>query len=287
MPCAGGLPPRPAAPSRPRHDLGFIQANAGPAQKPAVTWIGHATVLVSSAALSLLTDPIFSERASPLSFIGPNASKPPGVALPDLPHIDLVLVSHNHYDHLDLPSCRAPRRAARWQPALHRAAGLGAWFQAEGMGARGGAGLVAITDRAGRVSKSCCCPPPLVRPRLTDRMQTLWGGFAVFAPNCQLFYAGDTGYSRDFVRIRERLVERQQSPTKAAASTSPSSLSSVYAPRWFMKDQHVNVEEALRIHTDPAPSARSACTLGHLRAHLTKRWTNPCVSWSACARSPG
>jgi N-acyl-phosphatidylethanolamine-hydrolysing phospholipase D len=84
---------------------------------------------------------------------------------------------------------------------------------------------------------------------LTDRMQTLWGGFAAFAPNCQLFYAGDTGYSRDFVRIRERLAERQQ-PHQGGGFDIALIPIGAYAPRWFMKDQHVDVEEALRIHAD-------------------------------------
>ena len=90
-------------------DLPFIQANAraGAAMQPAVTWIGHASVLVQIGGLNLLFDPIFSERASPFSFIGPRRAQPPGLALAQLPHIDLVMVSHNHYDHLDAASVRA------------------------------------------------------------------------------------------------------------------------------------------------------------------------------------
>ena len=96
-----GLPPPPKTPiPRVAPELAFLHANAdaGAQMEPAVTWIGHATVLAQLGGLTLLTDPIFSERASPLSFIGPKRHQPPGVALDELPHVDLVLVSHNHYD---------------------------------------------------------------------------------------------------------------------------------------------------------------------------------------------
>ena len=74
---------------------------------PAVTWIGHASTLVQVGGSNVLTDPMFSERASPLSFAGPKRPLPPGIALADLPHIDAVVISHNHYDHLDAPSVKA------------------------------------------------------------------------------------------------------------------------------------------------------------------------------------
>ena len=105
-----GLPRPPQAPiPTVEADLAFIQANAraGQAMVPAITWIGHATVLAQLGGLNVLTDPIFSERASPLSYLGPKRAQPPGVALADLPHIDVVLISHNHYDHLDEASVRA------------------------------------------------------------------------------------------------------------------------------------------------------------------------------------
>jgi N-acyl-phosphatidylethanolamine-hydrolysing phospholipase D len=78
-----------------------IGAQAARPPLPSATWIGHATVLVQSAGLNILTDPVFSERASPVTFLGPRRAQPPGIALADLPPIDVVLVSHNHYDHLD------------------------------------------------------------------------------------------------------------------------------------------------------------------------------------------
>eukprot|EP01137_Pigoraptor_chileana_P012051 Opistho-2@63880 len=103
-----GLPKAPqAAIPTVTPELDFLRSNNGPRQQPAVTWIGHATVLAQLGGLNVLTDPIFSQRASPLGFIGPKRQQPPGLALRQLPPIDLVLVSHNHYDHLDEASVTA------------------------------------------------------------------------------------------------------------------------------------------------------------------------------------
>ena len=90
-------------------DLEFVASNAraGTEMIPAVTWIGHATMLVQAGGLTVLTDPIFSARASPVPFAGPSRAQAPGIALQDLPHIDVVLISHNHYDHLDRSSVKA------------------------------------------------------------------------------------------------------------------------------------------------------------------------------------
>jgi len=116
-------------------DLAFIHANsqAGSQMQPTVTWIGHATALVQFAGLSMLTDPIFSDRASPLSLVGPKRAHPPGIALRDLPHIDLVLISHNHYDHLDEASVRALSTQAGGSPLFLVSSGVKAWFKDVGI----------------------------------------------------------------------------------------------------------------------------------------------------------
>ncbi|MCE4539470.1 MBL fold metallo-hydrolase [Pelomonas sp. P7] len=241
-----GLPPRPLVPipAQPA-DLGFIHGNAGPAQAPAVTWVGHATVLAQVGGLNLLTDPIFSERASPLPFAGPKREQPPGLALRELPRIDAVLVSHNHYDHLDLPSCRALAAQSSGSPLFAVPLGLADWFRRRGIErvveldwwqSHGLDGLELVLVPARHWSAR----------GLGDRMKTLWGGFAVFAPDCHLFFAGDTGYSRDFTDIRERFATRQAEGGFDIALIPIGA----YEPRWFMQDQHVNVEEALKIHAD-------------------------------------
>jgi N-acyl-phosphatidylethanolamine-hydrolysing phospholipase D len=244
-----GLPPRPRQPIPAQAaDLGFIRANAGAAQQPAVTWIGHATVLAQLGGLNLLTDPIFSERASPLSFAGPRREQPPGVAQADLPHIHAVLVSHNHYDHLDLPSCRALAAQPGGSPLFVVPLGLQGWFQARGIER-----VVELDwwqeERLHDIDIVLVPAQHWSARGLNDRMKTLWGGFAVFAPDCQLFFAGDTGYSRDFADIRQRFAERQQSSQGGGFDIALIPIGA-YEPRWFMQSQHVNVEEALNIHAD-------------------------------------
>lgn len=241
-----GLPARPQAPIPTQApDLGFIHANTGAAQQPAVTWIGHATVLAQLGGLNLLTDPIFSMRASPVSFIGPKREQPPGLALHELPTIDAVLVSHNHYDHLDLPSCRALADQPGGGPLFVVPLGLADWFRRRGL--RRVVELDWWETHALAGTDIALVPAQHWSARgLNDRMKTLWGGFAVFAPDCHLFFAGDTGYSRDFTRIRERYAERQAEGGFDIALLPIGA----YEPRWFMKEQHVNVEEALKIHAD-------------------------------------
>lgn len=241
-----GLPKRPDAPIPTQApDLSFIHANHGAAQHPAVTWIGHATVLAQLGGLNLLTDPIFSERASPFSFAGPKREQPPGLALAQLPRIDAVIVSHNHYDHLDLPSCRSLAAQPGGSPLFVVPLGLAHWFRQRGLER-----VVELdwwqAEMLAGVEIALVPAQHWSARGLNDRMKTLWGGFAVFAPDCQLFFAGDTAYSRDFADIRERFAARQQDGGFDVALIPIGA----YEPRWFMKDQHVNVEEALKIHAD-------------------------------------
>lgn len=189
-----GLPARPREPIPTQApDLGFIHANTGAAQQPAVTWIGHATVLAQLGGLNLLTDPIFSTRASPLSFAGPKREQPPGLALHELPTIDAVLVSHNHYDHLDLPSCRALADQPGGGPLFVVPLGLADWFRRRGLRRVVELDWWQHQPLAG-VDIALVPAQHWSARGLNDRMKTLWGGFAVFAPDCHLFFAGDTGY---------------------------------------------------------------------------------------------
>jgi N-acyl-phosphatidylethanolamine-hydrolysing phospholipase D len=250
-----GLPPAPATPApRVAPDLAFLGANAaaGAAMAPAVTWIGHASVMAQLGGLTLLTDPIFSERASPLPFAGPKRQVAPGLALAELPHIDLVLVSHNHYDHLDGPSVDTLAAQAGGAPLFIVPLGLKPWLAARGI-----ANAIEldwwqthrIATPAGAVDVMLSPAQHWSARGLADRMATLWGGFAVFAPDCHLFFAGDTGYSRDFDDLRERVAERQ---TPALGGGFDIALLPIgaYEPRWFMATQHVNPAEAVKIHRD-------------------------------------
>ena len=231
-------------------DLGLIQSNAkaGARMVPAVTWIGHATVLVQLGGLNVLTDPIFSNRASPLSFIGPERAQKPGLWLHELPHIDLVLISHNHYDHLDDNSVRALARQAGGPPLFVVPLGLRAWFAKRDI-----THVIELdwwqAHRLGDVEIVLTPVQHWSGRSLTDRMETLWGGYALFAPELHLFFAGDTGYSKDFADIRERFAERHSAAQGGGFDIALLPIGG-YAPRWFMQRQHVSPEEAVRIHRD-------------------------------------
>ena len=170
------------------------------------------------------------------------------MALADLPHIDLVVVSHNHYDHLDSASVRALARQPGGPPLFVVPLGLAAWFH--------GLGIASVVEldwwqahRLGTVDVVLVPAQHWSARGLNDRMKTLWGGFAVLAPDCHLFFAGDTGYSRDFQDIHAHFAERQ-SPAAGGGFDVALLPIGAYEPRWFMTQQHVNVEEAVKIHRD-------------------------------------
>jgi len=246
-----GLPPAPTAPTpRVEPDLAFIQANAkaGAAMQPAVTWIGHASVLAQFGGLNILTDPMLTERASPVSFVGPQRAQPPGLTLAQLPRIDVVLVSHNHYDHLDEGSVVALNAQAGGPPLFVVPLGLKPWLADLGI-----TNAVELdwwkSHQLGNVEIVLTPVQHWSGRGINDRLKTLWGGFAVFAPDLHLFFAGDTGYSKDFKDIRERFAERQRERGGFDIALVPVG---AYEPRWFMTEQHVNPAEAVQIHLDLA-----------------------------------
>lgn len=245
------LPPPSAETPRVPADLAALRRNAaaGAAMQPAVTWIGHATALVQAGGLNVLTDPMFSERASPLSFVGPKRHVPPGIALADLPRIDVVLVSHDHYDHLDGPSVDALARQPGGAPLFVVPLGLKAWFAARDIGRVVELGWWQSVDVNG--SEIVLTPVQHWSGRgLGDRRLTLWGGWAVFSPGFQWFFAGDTGYSRDFAEAHARFAARHGGAGRGFdLALIPIG---AYAPRWFMAAQHVDPVEAVRIHRDLA-----------------------------------
>ncbi len=128
-----GMPPAKPETATPvtAPDLAFVSANAkaGAAMQPAITWVGHATMLVQSNGLNVLTDPVFSERASPVQFAGPKRAQPPGLRIDQLPAIDVVLISHNHYDHLDKDSVLALNAASKGKTLFLVPLGIKPWME--------------------------------------------------------------------------------------------------------------------------------------------------------------
>ena len=165
------------------------------------TWIGHSTVLVQAGGINILTDPIYAQKAGPWGRLGPARVRDPGIAFEDLPHIDLVLVSHNHWDHMDLPTLR--RLWERDRPLIVTSLGNDTILRSAGVPAEARDWRGRVVVRAFARGADGVAPPPIevIVERvhhwgsrwIKDRNRALWSGFAVRLPGGNLFFAGDTG----------------------------------------------------------------------------------------------
>jgi len=202
-----------------------------------VTFIGHATLLIQTAAGSILTDPMYSQRAGPLNVLGPRRVRQPAVRFDDLPRIATVLLSHNHYDHCDRRTLG--RLAERFDPivvtplgnaALVRSAGIRRVDELDWWQETNTSGLPITLTPAHHFSART----PL------DRNRALWGGFMLVAGSARIFFAGDTAYAPFFRDIRQRFgpIDLALLPIGA------------YEPRWFMQAVHMNPAEAVQAHLD-------------------------------------
>jgi L-ascorbate metabolism protein UlaG (beta-lactamase superfamily) len=230
---------RDGLPQRPEGGYRFDTARPELAANPSITWVGHATVLLRVGGMSLLTDPHFSERASPISFLGPKRVVPPVPALHELPHIDAVVISHNHYDHLDQDSVARLAAQPGGSPRFFVPLGLKDWFTRRGVD-----DVVELDwweSREFRGLKIDFVPVQHWSKRtLADENQSLWGGWVIRHPELSFFFAGDSGYSRDFTDIRARFGGFDLAAIPIGA----------YAPRWFMQIMHLDPAEAVRVHQD-------------------------------------
>jgi N-acyl-phosphatidylethanolamine-hydrolysing phospholipase D len=230
-----GVDPDPSA--FPRAIAEFARPRAD-ADAISVTWVGHSTLLVQFAGLNILTDPIWSENASPVPGVGPRRWVPAAVEFDSLPPVDLVLLSHNHYDHLDDATVRrlaAAHPGAQWVTPL----GLADFVR------RRGAAKVAELDwwdeMHVRGVHIACTPAQHFSARgLTDRFATLWAGFALRAGPRSLYFAGDSGYHPEFTEIGARYGPFDVALMPIGA----------YDPRWFMRVVHMDPEEAVRAFRD-------------------------------------
>lgn len=206
-----------------------------------VTMVGHATVLIQIAGLNLLTDPVWSKRASPVQFAGPKRVAAPGVELRDLPPIDVILLSHNHYDHLDIPTLR--ELYALHAPLIVTPLGNDAIIRRHLPQARIETGDWGDVVTAGQHTDIHIVPANHWSSRgPRDRRMALWGGFMIRVAGKLIYFAGDTGYGTG--AIFRAMREQFGSPDVAILPIG------AYDPRWFMAAQHVDPEEAIQIMCD-------------------------------------
>jgi N-acyl-phosphatidylethanolamine-hydrolysing phospholipase D len=239
-----GLPKPPREPTPvATPEIDRLQANHSEAS---VTWIGHATALVQCGGLNVITDPVFSDRASPVSFAGPKRAQPPGIALADLPPIDVVLISHNHYDHLDVDSVRTISDRTNGHALVLVPLGLKAYLEQRGV--RNVAELDWWDHRDVNGVEFHLVPVQHWSARsLGDRNETLWGGWAVFARDLRWYFSGDTGYTKDFEDTRAKLSSHARDGTLFDIALLAIG---AYQPRWFMRAQHMDPAEAVQAHKD-------------------------------------
>ncbi len=211
-----------------------------------ITFVNHSTFLIQVDGLNILTDPIWSERTSPVSFLGPRRMRPPGLRFEDLPPIDLVLLSHNHYDHLDVATVKKLIKVH--DPLFITPLGVGAFIQS--LGSR------KVEDMDWWQEKHvlsgftvAAVPAQHFSGRGTfDRDATLWCGYVMVREQGNIYFAGDSGYGVFFKNIGERYGEMAVSMIPIGA----------YLPTWFMSPIHISPEEALQVHLD----VRSRVSMG-------------------------
>lgn len=206
-----------------------------------ITMVGHVTMLIQAAGLNILTDPVWSDRASPLGFAGPKRVTAPGIRIEDLPPIDVVLVSHNHYDHLDLAALRTIE--ARHHPLFVMPLGNDTIVKAAIPAVR-----IAVGDWLDRFAVTDACTIGLTRANhwsargIGDRRMALWCGFHIATLSGSVWFAGDTGYG-------DGAIFREIRRTFGAPDVALIPIGA-YAPRWFMSAQHIDPDEAVTIMTD-------------------------------------
>jgi len=208
-----------------------------PSTEPRITWIGHSSLLVQLEDVNILTDPQWGTHASPLSWAGPRRLSPPGLAFEDLPRIDVVVISHDHYDHLDLPTVK--RLADARDPLFLVPLGLGSWF------AENGITRVEELDwwqaREYRRLKFVCVPAQHFSQRTPwDKNRRLWASWAVIGETRRFYFGGDTGYFAGFREVGQRLGPFDLSAIAIGA----------YLPPAIMRFTHTTPEQAVQASVD-------------------------------------
>ena len=201
-------------------------------------WIGHSTFLIKKNGTTILTDPIFSDRASPFKKIGPKRLIPPALSLEDITKIDIVTVSHNHYDHLDIDSLQSISKLHPDAVFLVPAGDLKLLKRKKVRNAYEFEWWESINVNG--INFTFTPVQHWSKRGLFDRNKSLWGGWYIQYLDYSLYHAGDTGYSKDFRDIKDKLGSPKYAFIPIGA----------YDPEWFMAESHVNPEEAVQVMID-------------------------------------
>ena len=222
----------------------FIPLTSKPNLKPPIkenevnlSFINHSTFLLQLKGINILTDPVYSERVSPISFLGPKRVHDPGVPLKNLPPIQVVIISHNHYDHLDLETLK--KLEEKFKPIFIAPLGDETLLQNEGL-----TNIIALDWYQNyKVHDTEIIFTPTQhwsRRGLLDTNKSLWGGYIIRKADKKIYFGGDAGYSKYYKEIFNRYGAMDLSLLPIGA----------YAPRWFMQDMHMDPEEAIWAHQD-------------------------------------
>lgn len=215
-----------------------------------VTFVNHATVLVQQDGVNVLTDPIWSERASPLSFVGPKRARPPGLRFEDLPPLDAIVVSHNHYDHMDLPTLKRLRRAFPRAPIV---VGIG---NAPLLTSKGLSPVIELDwwkpVKLGPLTVVGAKTQHFSNRGLLDADGALWLGFVLETAHARTYFGGDTAYGPHFAEARRRLGPMRLAILPIGA----------FRPEWFMGPVHMSPAQAVQAHQDLEAGASVAMHFG-------------------------
>lgn len=215
------------------------------AQKPAeyvtngmvITYVNHSTFLIQTAGVNILTDPVWSKRVSPVKFAGPKRFRPPGLRFEDLPPIHLVLISHNHYDHLDIETLRKINE--KFEPRVVVPLGVDRYLNDEGISQTIALDWWEEKPIDSDITVHSVQAQHFSARGLFDRNKTLWSGYVIDTPAGGVYFAGDSGYGEFFKEIGKRYdIKIGMIPIGA------------YKPQWFMSPMHIDPEEAIQVHKD-------------------------------------
>lgn len=204
----------------------------------AITYVNHATFLIQTGGLNILLDPVWSDRVSPLSFAGPKRMRPPGLKFEDLPEIDLVIISHNHYDHLDIETLR--KLKSLYEPDFIVPLGVDLYLNKQEISTTAALDWWDQKAVSGEVTVNSVPAQHFSARGLFDQNKTLWSGYVLETPLGNVYFAGDTGYGDFFTEIGEKFGSIKVALIPIGA----------YKPQWFMGPIHVNPSEAIQIHKD-------------------------------------